>query len=473
VKVSTLKNPVMASWLEEGGYRLDAPPFVSGALEAKKLLEKSHLRRDLLVDLTAGPKGGIFNGPMFRRNYVEDSRFGVPFLTSGNILLADLKHIGLLSKKDAQSARLAYLRIEEGMTLISCSGSIGRTAYVRADMAGLWSSQDVMKIVPNRARILPGYLYAFLASKFGNGQITAATYGAIIPHIEPQHLMGMKVARFDSKFERKIHGLVAEAANLRAVASRSLNSAIDGVVQSLSQRAPVPRAKERSTFEVVSASTMERTKRLEGFYHNRIAVELDKWVMSHPSGYAALGDIANVFDVPPFKHIYVDEGYGIPFFTSGEIFQLDRIAAKFLSKTQTVNIEKYILESGWVLLARSGQLGGIIGRPQFADSALHKAATSDHVIRIVVQGNVPPGYLYAYLASDEIGYPLITRTMSGSSVPALWPEHLRQVAVVKADERAMWSVHKEVSAAFEKRVRATRLECEARRLVEDAIQEAL
>ena len=39
MKIVNLKNPVMASWLREQGFRLDAPPFLSGAIEARKLLE--------------------------------------------------------------------------------------------------------------------------------------------------------------------------------------------------------------------------------------------------------------------------------------------------------------------------------------------------------------------------------------------------------------------------------------------------
>jgi len=136
------------------------------------------------------------------------------------------------------------------------------------------------------------------------------------------------------------------------------------------------------------------TWRLDGFYYNPIARAVDEWARSHQSHHTTLGDLCEVFDVPPFKHIYVEEGQGTPFFTSGEIFLLERKARKFLSKTQTKGLEQYILQRGWILLARSGQLGGIIGRPQFTDSALHNSATSDHVIRIVPRGGIPAGYLF-------------------------------------------------------------------------------
>jgi type I restriction enzyme, S subunit len=151
---------------------------------------------------------------------------------------------------------------------------------------------------------------------------------------------------------------------------------------------------------------------------------------------------------------------------------LERKALKFLSKTQTKGLERYILQRGWILLARSGQLGGIIGRPQFTDSALHEAATSDHVIRIAPHGSVPAGYLYAYLANEYIGYPLLTRTMAGKSVPALWPEYLQTMSVVLTACGFMENIDLKVRNAFELRVRASNIEADARAAVESAIEEA-
>src|SRR4051812_23102233 len=116
-----------------------------------------------------------------------------------------------------------------------------------------------------------------------------------------------------------------------------------------------------------------------------IASRLDTWLSKHPLGSQALEDLADVFDVPQFKHIYVGGDCGIPFYTSGDIFLLDRRPTHYLSRTQTKNLHKYVLKQGTVLLARSGQLGGIIGRPQFADSALDGATTSDHVIRVIAR----------------------------------------------------------------------------------------
>lgn len=171
---------VRSSWLDEDGRRLDCNPYMSGALEARDALKALKALKEPLKLLTKGHSGGIYNGPMFVRNYVDSPEHGVPFITSGNLLQSDLSNLPLLRRRDAESPKLSYLRLQAGMTLISCSGTIGRMSYVRPDMAGMWSSQDVLKVVPDESKISPGYLYAFLSSAYGVPLVVSGTYGAII-----------------------------------------------------------------------------------------------------------------------------------------------------------------------------------------------------------------------------------------------------------------------------------------------------
>ena len=166
---------IPSRWLSETGRRLDPGPYLSGSIEAKELLKRLPIKNQPLRDLTKGHDGGIYNGPQFSRNYVDSAEHGVPFLGSGSMLLADLSNLPFLRRRDAESAKLRYLKVEEGMTLISCSGTVGRMVFARTNMAGMWSAQDVMKVVPDPEKIPPGYLYAFLSSRFGLPLVTSGT----------------------------------------------------------------------------------------------------------------------------------------------------------------------------------------------------------------------------------------------------------------------------------------------------------
>lgn len=461
---AALKNVrvVRSSWLEEGGRRLDCNPYMSGAREAKDALEELRSPKSKLHEVTHD----IFDSGRESRRWVDDPKFGVRYMGSAAIDLADLSLLPLISSK--QVARNPRLLVEEDWSLITRSGTIGRMAYVRSDMAGLACSEDVLRVIPNRDRILPGYLYAFLSSRFGVPLVASGTYGAIIQHIERAHISDLPVPRFDEALEQSVHEQIAQAAQLRADATRLLREAQQVLLSEIGAPDVSGLTKTERLFTVARSSELARTGRMEGNFYNAVAARVESWARGVGARCRSLGDVADVYDVPPFKHIYVDEGYGVPFFTSGEIFGLDRTATKFLSKTRTLNLHKYMLEQDWVLLARSGQLGGIIGRPQYVDSALSGSATSDHVIRIVPR-EVPGGYLYAYLYCAAIGYPLVTRTMTGHSIPALWPSQLMSLPVVLADPDAMNRISSIVVSAFEDRVRATELEAQGRFKVECAI----
>lgn len=91
-------------------------------------------------------------------------------------------------------------------------------AYARADMDGVWSNQDIMKVSPDPDLIKPGYLYAYLCSRFGVPLIISGTYGAIIQHIEPQHIADLPVPRLGA-VEDQAYELIQGAADLRVEAA--------------------------------------------------------------------------------------------------------------------------------------------------------------------------------------------------------------------------------------------------------------
>lgn len=86
MKVTKVNLPVMSSWLEDNQRRLDASPFLSGAFEARVILERLKAKKEPLQELTKGGIKGIFHAGRERRQYVNDPDYGVPFLGSTDIL---------------------------------------------------------------------------------------------------------------------------------------------------------------------------------------------------------------------------------------------------------------------------------------------------------------------------------------------------------------------------------------------------
>ena len=60
MKTTKLDFPVMSSWMENNGRRLDCNPYLSGAFEAKVILEKLSAKKEPLHEVTKGGMKGIF-----------------------------------------------------------------------------------------------------------------------------------------------------------------------------------------------------------------------------------------------------------------------------------------------------------------------------------------------------------------------------------------------------------------------------
>lgn len=420
---------IRSSWMKGYGYRLDTHPYVGGALQTKILLEKLPLRKDPLHTLTKGHEGGIYNGPQFCRNYVEDSKNGVPFLTGSSMQLADLSNVSLLSRKDALGSKLRHLRLEQGMTLISCSGSIGKMAYVRPEMAGIWSSQDILKVVPDPAKIPSGYLYAFLSSKFGVPLVASGTYGAIIQHLEPEHIADIDVPRLDPAKEQEIHNLVETAARLRSEASELKSKAIHLFYSTCD----VPVLKDMSCYispKVGVAKSSIVASRFDSTYYYPPAVDarisFDTSIAAH-SG-KLLGDVAEIFIPPIFKRGYADDpNHGVPYITGADLFSV-RPTSELYLQVEVASQYNLKLNHGMILIHEAGSRNGLIGHSAFVHKSTHGWACTNNMVRVAPYDIQDSGYIFTVLSS-EAGIRLLKREAAGSAIPHLDERRVKGISI--------------------------------------------
>lgn len=159
----------------------------------------------------------VFTGGRLKRNYVE-SAHGVPFLSGKNIIQTrptDLKYLSNL-----QMADLEKLILRRGYTLITRSGTIGRTCFVWRNYEDYAASEDVLRVIPDDSEIDPGYLYAFLSSRYGYEQILRYRHGSVIDHVTDAHIEQVLVPRPSRKDQAAIGDKVREAYEKRAQAIR-------------------------------------------------------------------------------------------------------------------------------------------------------------------------------------------------------------------------------------------------------------
>ena len=461
---------VPSEWLRRESKRLDSGPYTSGALEAKVRLESLAARKDRLKDLTTGHNGGLYNGPKFSRTWVDGPEHGVPFVGSGDMLKADLTALPFLRRKDATSSRLSYLRLAPQMTLISCSGTIGRMVYSRPDMDGIWSSQHIMKVVPDSEKVPPGYIYAYLSSKFGVPLVVSGTYGSIIQSIEPQHIADLPVPRLGDAVEQRAHELVEEAARKRTEAARLLSQATEQLIESLALGRVKPDAEHQSPHISMVQSKLTQS-RMDGFYYCDINQEARSGFDQASCPLRPLKEVAEVFIPGIFKRRYADDPrFGHPYITGADVFQLAPTSDKYLMKRVAAEYQ-LVLKAGMILIQEAGQLGGLIGRSVPVGDYLDGFACTNNMVRVTPRETEDAGYIFAVLASPH-GVRLIARESAGSSIPHIEVSRVRNLMIPWADQATRKRIGGPVIRARELRDEACTHDVEARALVERTIEEA-
>jgi type I restriction enzyme S subunit len=437
---------------------------MSGAVEARELIRQ--FPREELAKLTEGFSGGIFKAPRLSPCYVTDLKFGHKYLSSTDILWSDLTYVPLISNDQAREVKDYYVR--KGMTLVSSSGETGRTAYARGEMDGMMGSPHFMRINPSTGKISPGYLYAFLSSKYGNALMISGTYGSIIQAIEPHHISDLPVPRFNG-IEGEVHSLIEEAAACRDKASVLLQNAISKY-EELAGLRKLNSSIYGGYFGIRTVSSKSLSDRLDGLFHSAYHNEAIEALAATNRRPIKVSDIAmSLFEPLRLKRVQVDDPeFGLPFFGTSEIMWAEPVPKYLISRKQE-HIDTFVVTEKTVLVPRSGQLSGIIGTPVLPYGALIGGAVSEHAIRIQCKSATDAGFLFIALKSEHGRRQLKSRAY-GSSIPTLDVNQVGNVQVpdVAKDRTVIGQIAVEATGL---RHKAINLEKQAIRLVEKAIEE--
>jgi type I restriction enzyme S subunit len=467
MKTTKLDFPVMSSWMENNGRRLDCNPYLSGAFEAKVILEKLSAKKQPLHEVTQGGMKGIFNGPRFARNYVEDPEYGIPFLGSVDILAADLSNLTLLSKK--QVASHPELLIDEGWTLITCSGTIGRMVYSRSEMMGMAGSQHFMRVIANPDKILPGYLYAYLSSSFGVPIVISGTYGSIIQSIEPQHIADLPVPRLGKDIEEKAHKNIEESAKLRSEYQIQIKEATHRLFSAVGLKDITAVDWHKMGKDLGFSHNLESHISLRAANFNPRFKKLCETISS--TQYKEIDEICmpgTLQRAGRYKRIDADPEFGCQLIGQRQLFWL-RPEGRWVAKSALG--DDVFVKPGTILVAARGTLGEseLYCRSEFIWGAAISMAYSEDMLRIIADEQIMPrGCLFAFLRS-ETAFRMLRSSTMGSKMQDHHHEFVSHLPVPYPDKEIQQEIHEIVVNAYEKRHLSNVLEDEAVAIVEQAI----
>lgn len=445
---------------------------MSGAMEARQLLNKHSARKDRLQDLTAGGIAGIINPGRITRLWVDDDQHGYPFLSSTDILQADLSNVGLIAKLAAK--KNPRLIIKDRCTLITRSGTVGRMVYSRSEMKGMACTEDVLRVIPDETKVSPGYIHAYLGTSFGIPQVVSGTYGSIITHLEPHHIADLPVPRLGA-VEDKAHELVQQASDNLSEHQKLLNESTALVFSScgLVDQSRLEWLTDNSDtgFSVTSKNLSRSFRALN---HSRRAERIKNDIFS--VNHSLLGDVLDLEWLRwrvMFQRIPADRDHGIEVITQKPLFNLIP-KGKWISREYLLNHSpKYVVPNETILVAKQGTLGEheLYCRCEFitGERALARAY-SDHCMRFVAKKDaIDPGYLFAFLRSQS-AFRMLRSISEGSKQQDLHWRTVPLLPVPRSSSSIEKKIGEKIRHAFALRESAITMYEQARTLVERTIE---
>ena len=399
-------------------YRMDAKRYDSALFDAIESLSRSGMRLEKLGAITSD----LFIPPRFKRVYVDPGA-GVPFLQGSH--LSQFQPTGLKYLSKQAHDRLERWVVRHGWLLVTCSGTIGRVALCPTDWDGWAASQHILRVVPDERKCPAGYLYAFLASQVGQAQLLANRYGAVVDELTARQASEVLVPVPTTAGDRDL----VEAINTGirdAVAKRSTSA---GYVNSAVSRLPALEAPSDGRHVGFSVNShrigTSPSLRLDAESYNPQLDHVLDVIAGLGMPTARIGEIAKVFMPNRFKRTYVERGHGLPFLQGIHVTHFQANGLRYLSTVNLENIDDYIVESGQLLVTRSGSVGRVVICPREWDGWL---ATEDIIRIAAVEQICPTGYLSAFLKSP-LGQVQMAATAHGAVVDHLTIGQLRDVLV--------------------------------------------
>ncbi len=450
----------------EKGYRLEASVY---GIENRKARENLEQCKWDIVYLGDEFEKAFYLG-RFKRIYVE-KKSGMPFILPSQITEIYPKASKFISP--TTNVDIESTRVKRGQVLLTRSGTIGVVSYVSKTLENQLISDDVIRI---EARPYSGYIYTYLKSKIGRLLIETNNYGAVISHIEPEHLNRIPIPNPPLILKQTIHNLIENSFKLRDES----NELMDEVQALLRESLQLPdieklQGKVRQFDKMVdtlnySIPLSNLGNRLDGSYHVPIVRVLEQHLEKTAREIVKVGDgrISRTVILPGrFKRVYVEEGNGIVFFGGKQIYELDPGNKKYLSMSQHGDRIKnqLTLHENMIMITCSGTIGKVAIVPKHWDGW----TANQHIIRIVPADNEIAGYLYAWLSSDY-AYPLMTRYTYGAVVDEIDDKQVSAILIpLLRNENTQEAINDKVLEANKKRTEAYELEQEALAILNEKV----
>lgn len=451
--------------------RLEASAFNIEAKAAKYKVEHCRYGYVHLWGKEGLVKDASYPG-RFKRIYVEKGE-GIPFYLPSQLGEIYPKPSKFISEKTYKSIK--GVEIEPNRLLLSRSGTIGKCTMSSKTTIGKVYSDDVIR-VSFKSEIDLGYVYTYFCTPTGQQMLQTNNYGAVIQHIEPEHLKNIIIPNAPELIKRKIHNLVVESYDLRDQSNELIDEAEHILYEEL-QLPPIEQLKPKYFDDSVDlrnyTTKLSRLGfRLDCSYHTPEILIAKEIINKNCKELVQLKDKRlsdKIFTGNRFTRVFVDSKHGVPYLNGKQILELDPngFDKKYLSFAQhEERIKKQLeIKENTIIVTCSGTIGKTVLVPKHW---VGWVGTHD-LIRIESNNLDTIGYVYSWLNS-EYGQLLLKSLTYGAVVDHIEAFHIASMEIpLLKNESKQKEINNKVLQANELRYQAYLKEQEALRMMEKVI----
>lgn len=214
----------------------------------------------------------------------------------------------------------------------------------------------------------------------------------------------------------------------------------------------------------------DSSRRIDAWYwdpnKNTLAKQIEESVGSDIKEIVRLGDLVienGIFYPGRHKRNYVEAGEkSVPFYSGTQILQIRPFDLQYQPKDYSPAV-KHFVKKNWILITRSGSTG----RVTMVTDSMDGSMVTEHVIRVICDESlIDPYYVYAYLATENIGKILLEKGIYASVVDHITPDFVATIPIPRLSPQKEKEIADKVRDAERKRDEANKAFSEKRTEIE-------
>lgn len=442
----------------EGVHRLDGEYYQLDYLKARdKILSSSTKTINQISESV------LSFGAYSLCNFITWQEFGIPYLKAENIHEGYIDFSKTMFIDEDTHTLLRKSQVKEGQLLFSMSGTIGNVAVASNIPPQLNSNQDVAKITL-KSGYSPFYIAAFLNSKYGNLQTQREVVGSVQQHVFLWQIKNLRVPIVSKQIQNKIEAVYKEGLNRLEISKSLYTQAENLLLEELGLKDFKPKYELSYTGNLSKAFGFHR---VDAEYYQPLYHDLISYLNAN-------------FQIKPLRKLLLDFQKGTE--VGSESYQEEGrpfIRVSSLSVPGFVERDqKYISEELYQQLKD-------VYAPKIGDLLLTKDATPGiaYVVKEPVEGIIASGILKLSINESEINKEYLSLCINsvigklqierdgGGSVITHWkPEQIKKLRIPILPDKTQQKIASLVQQSHEARRKAKELLEEAKRKVEEAIE---